>query len=861
MRRARTARCAAFVLLALSVPLLGGTCGTKPRLLTIDTPTDGTFTTASSILVEGLAQGNNGGQVFVNGVPQQIANGAYSVVVPLDPSKIVNPIIVESLPSTASVWRRRVTVIAADGVTSGFVLDGDRSPDSLGMRLTDTGLDQVSPVVESLSGDSLYIGDIITTTPPITGSFPLLGGLVNVPFTATPTEASFSGFGLDVDPMTGQLDATITIQDFFVEVDLEVLGSTCIIEIDTATADIGGGFDLQPLVSNPSFVDVNLVTPIGVRLGGFNAQFVGGICNDILIGDIINLVIGPSEMQALMESGFATNLADPDGAGPLDSPIAAAIETSLAGVSIAGPIGTAIGGMVDAEIVTVGEDTAGMTLAVDAAITANALAPGAPDLPASYAIDVPFPAFPPATPIDGLPYGLAFSISTSGLNQLMKAQIEGGLLQIDIDAFDIPPFGLQNLTTGVASIFVPELLPAYTGTEPVHFEVRPLLAPIMTGNPGPNGELTELLLSGLLLRGVVDGDDFAFVEIVIDLKAGVDLTFGPAGVAFAIGALDPANLDLTVTSNPLNTNEANLTLILTTFFPLFSTSLQDALAAFPIPALLGLELEAVEVARISQGFLGLFANLREIPAAKIENVVFADASTGDSVNSGGCFMGEWRHRLAGQHLGNRVNGTFRGMLGADSGCTTNDMTSNATLSYTVDFDISAGPTEAWTLDLAHDILGAFTIVSDGYTDSLCFKDGGADLAFLTPVTAAVSIDGGAPTPFDFTPAPSGFSDGRGGPSTNETHEFSGAAATQLAGTGPMHVRVDFGSDLQSFSNSSSVFLGDPFCQESNGDEAAIRLGKKDTIDNNFSAGGYPGQGNRSAGLDGHFATIVLTPVP
>jgi hypothetical protein len=79
---------------------------------------------------------------------------------------------------------------------------------------------------------------------------------------------------------------------------------------------------------------------------------------------------------------------------------------------------------------------------------------------------------------------------------------------------------------------------------------------------------------------------------------------------------------------------------------------------------------------------------------------------------------------------------------------------------------------------------------------------------------------------------------------------SGAGATQLAGTGPAHVQVDFGADLHSFSNSSSVFLGDPFCQESNGDEAAIRLGKKDTIDNNFSAGGYPGQRiGRSARMD------------
>ena len=42
--------------------------------------------------------------------------------------------------------------------------------------------------------------------------------------------------------------------------------------------------------------------------------------------------------------------ADPDGAGPLDSPLADAIETALSEVSIAGPAGEALGVMLDAPI-------------------------------------------------------------------------------------------------------------------------------------------------------------------------------------------------------------------------------------------------------------------------------------------------------------------------------------------------------------------------------------------------------------------------------------------------------------------------------------------------------------------------------
>jgi hypothetical protein len=61
--------------------------------------------------------------------------------------------------------------------------------------------------------------------------------------------------------------------------------------------------------------------------------------------------------------------------------------------------------------------------------------------------------------------------------------------------------------------------------------------------------------------------------------------------------------------------------------------------------------------------------------------------------------------------------------------------------------------------------------------------------------------------------------------------------------------------LEAFSNSNTAF------PTANGDEMAIRLGKNDTIDNNFTAGQYPGMGNRNIADDGHMATIGLTSAP
>jgi len=45
-----------------------------------------------------------------------------------------------------------------------------------------------------------------------------------------------------------------------------------------------------------------------------------------------------------------------------------------------------------------------------------------------------------------------------------------------------------------------------------------------------------------------------------------------------------------------------------------------------------------------------------------------------------------------------------------------------------------------------------------------------------------------------------------------------------------------------------------------GNEVAIRLGANDSLTNNFSAGDYPGQGNRKITEDGHFGTITLSTV-
>jgi len=346
-----------------------------------------------------------------------------------------------------------------------------------------------------------------------------------------------------------------------------------------------------------------------------------------------------------------------------------------------------------------------------------------------------------------------------------------------------------------------------------------------------------------------------FLAMQVDLDAGLDLAFTSGGLEFTLNTPGSSDIDITVLTNLLNTNEASLIFAFQQLFPLFAPELEDAIESFPVPALLGLELQPVELVRTSGGFIGLFADLVPIPTTTLQNVTFSDTITVDFRQSGGCWLREWRHPLSGNTLGGGIRANLKGMLGADAGCTTNDAESLATASYRVSFDVVSVPGEQWTLDLDHSILGALDRVSDGYNDGILFLDGGGHARFNGDVHGSWSIVGGGSGSFDFTPVPSSISDGIGGSSSSEDVEFSGANGTTLIGTGDASLDLDFSIDLDTFSNSNTAF------PTANGDEMAIRLGKNDTIDANFSSGEYPGVGSRNIAEDGHEVTVQLSVAP
>jgi hypothetical protein len=181
---------------------------------------------------------------------------------------------------------------------------------------------------------------------------------------------------------------------------------------------------------------------------------------------------------------------------------------------------------------------------------------------------------------------------------------------------------------------------------------------------------------------------------------------------------------------------------------------------------------------------------------------------------------------------------YKGVVGADSCCFTGDESRNAHAGYRLTFDVVPENGETWQLNLGHTMLGAHSLINE---------DGGNASTSITAVTGRARIGAQPFQNFNFTPS---VTSGNAN-STNST-QFTGSSGLVLQGTTAQTITVEFGWDVSAVSDAQGLGAGD---------EAAVRFGANDTIANGFTAGEYPGLGNRNIVADGHFGLINLTTVP
>jgi hypothetical protein len=202
-------------------------------------------------------------------------------------------------------------------------------------------------------------------------------------------------------------------------------------------------------------------------------------------------------------------------------------------------------------------------------------------------------------------------ISASAFNQLLRAEVESGLLVSTISAFDFG-FGPQPITGALLAL----LLPPFSVLEPtqlLRFEIRPTAAPIFSGEPGPNGELATVHLPHLELFLVPVSDPSTILLAgSIDVVVGVDASYGVAGLTFDVTPPAAENLTVTLLENPLFVDPATLDAILPALVGLAVPTIAESLGSFPIPDFLGLELSAVDIARAGD-YTALYFDLSAVP--------------------------------------------------------------------------------------------------------------------------------------------------------------------------------------------------------------------------------------------------------
>lgn len=593
----------------------------------IDTPANGIFTTAGSVTVTGhyTLLPNGTASVLVNGVPASSlnqTNRTFSHSVPVSQSLIFNPVNVTLINTVnGDDVHDRITIIGGPSVA-----DGVHSPQSVALRLNDTGLDAIEPLVADLAGAGLNLGALMPVGTVLADScfVEVIGCWGSAVVRIANPAPSLSGISLAIDSKVNLVQGDIRVFNLRVDIDIDGSGVVpdCGLRLTANVMLLSGNYTLEPDAVDQSNIDVNLSGGTTVSFGGFNRTFTSGLCDAPIIGDIIQSFL--PDIEAFARDGIQGFLADPDGGGPADSPIAQAIEDVLAGISITGPVGAGLGLMLDSPLFAVTEDNTGITLGSNARFQVSVGSgpgqcippPGTPNLTASLARAATFPTYGANAPVSGQPYGLAIGISSAGFNQLLRGQTECGLMRSSMTTIDLDGEGGQPalpITSSLLSLIVPEFaqLPANT---PLRIDIAPTIAPVVTGAAGPAGELTELKVAQVILNIVEPGSETVWLRGALDTRLGFNMSFLPdgSGLAMTISEPPPADIVIAVIDNLIGASESQVETVLPALIRPLIPQLAGALAGFPLPQFFGLTLQGVEVSRNGQ-FLSLFANLAPAP--------------------------------------------------------------------------------------------------------------------------------------------------------------------------------------------------------------------------------------------------------
>ncbi|HEX5064677.1 MAG TPA: hypothetical protein VFY49_01060 [Myxococcota bacterium] len=597
-------------ILVLSLTLAAGfavSCGFDPEV-EIDSPVTGAFVSGNSVPMTGHT--NLPGQpviVKVNGVQVAVApDGTFSANVAFVPDRIVQPVVVEMTYAGIMLDRDVATVFHGTGV-----VEGELAPDALGVRLTQPGFEAAAAGLAAVL--PMDLGELVPPGTKMFDNYCILRGLFGVCLSAVDIivagspAPSFGSLEVSIDPHQDYAVIRTTVNDLFVRADIRdslTHLKLCSVNFEAGAAPIVANIALEPDPQDPSRIDAALE---GVQVG-FEDFSTRNVCAlGALFDLLLPIVVG--DVEDLAVTGFESFLRDPDGPnGPGDSVMADLVEDAFAAIDLPAAFSEALAADVDTSYFAVDEDDEGLTLDLDASLAPQVLDPDAVDLTASLLVPGPIPAFAPLTP-GGEPYDIGLCLSSTLMNQVLKLQIEGGLLALDMTEANVFG-GPTQLTTDLLGLFFPTLNRFPSGT-PLTMRIRPQLPPIVDGRPGPAGELANLELGHLQVDIVVNGQ--VQLGLVLNLRMGIDLAMGDGALVTQVRPPSTANISVAIVENAIGESEQRIQNLMpglmAFFFPSFAAEAQQTVE---LPKLLGLSLEPKEVKLVGT-CIGVFGDFAAAP--------------------------------------------------------------------------------------------------------------------------------------------------------------------------------------------------------------------------------------------------------
>ena len=582
-------------------------CAPRPMILT---PTHGDFTEAQSILVEGQVDNIQLGNASLTIGEQSIlinTDRSFSTQVTILPDQIFQPIVATlTRNSDGQEFNDRVVLIRGAAVPVGDNID-----DGIGMRLTDTGLNFIEPVITGLVSidpkELIPDGTVFLSNYCYQDTWFGCLGRVDISIQHTSNLPRIDGFALEVDAQQDYVEGDITLTGLAVRA--KVTNATgvsvnCNIDIVAQGTGISGDYSLEPMQVLATKVDVVQQGSVSIATAGFSYTTS---CSGLL-GGIIESLIGAfvSDMEALVSDGLRDFLNAADGNS--NTPIASAIETALDGIDLAGPIGEGLGLDLETPFSAVDEDSLGITFPIAASILGTVPDSEAPSFAGSLSVNTPGVSWPEFVPGTQSPYGIALGFSPSTFNQFLTESVASGLLRLSLDQLEVGGVALPIDST-LLSAFLPEFsaLPALT---PLEVRISPSLAPVVTEVEGPNDEVATLYLAHLLIEIVQpNAGDTVRLSAAVDMELGLSLEAGSTGLDIQVSAPEAESIDVTVLSNPLQVVPADVESLLPLMIELALPALQGEFGSFPLPSFLGLSLEPVSDMVRHQDYLTIFANL------------------------------------------------------------------------------------------------------------------------------------------------------------------------------------------------------------------------------------------------------------